>query len=244
MDPANGGNIFNNDLLANEGDLKIAQDLYAPVLHAFYHKELIDYFAKYNEPANDAKMKSTRYGMWAIALGALVLALAAAEIIMRSIDLPHEWSLAMGGIAATCGLASIAVAGLGVLYGDRKIRWLKNRFMGERLRQLHFQSLVALLPLIIASAQDEAKKAELDAARRKLLANFAVEFDDRLDDDLVDDRFRSAIGPNGDKEFWLIKIDETTAIPEGPELKMFFDAYRDLRIEHQLSYAEIQTQEG
>src|ERR1700728_658094 len=102
MDPANGGNIFNNDLLANEGDLKIAQDNYTPVLHAFYHKELIDYFARYNEPANDAKMKSTRYGMSAIALGALALALAAAEIIMRSIGLSHGWSLGIGGIAAAC----------------------------------------------------------------------------------------------------------------------------------------------
>ena len=75
--------IFNDDLLTNADDHKAARELYPTIEHVLYHKELIDYFQKYNDRADIAKKTSRTWGKWAIALGAAAIALAAIEIIVE-----------------------------------------------------------------------------------------------------------------------------------------------------------------
>jgi hypothetical protein len=48
------------------------------------------------------------------------------------------------------------VAFSGTLFGQKKLGWLRNRFMGERIRQIHFQSLIVQLPLVLAMAAEKA----------------------------------------------------------------------------------------
>src|SRR5262245_30083094 len=124
MQSTNDVHTFNNDLLANATDLETVQELYKPLEHALHHPDLIGWFNTFNDHADAAKKGSRKWGERAIALGAFALFLAACEIMTH-------WSLAIGGLAAVCGLASVVIGAIGVLFGEKKTQWLYNRFMGE-----------------------------------------------------------------------------------------------------------------
>jgi hypothetical protein len=242
VQPTENEHRFNDDLLANEDDLNTIHELYPTLEYALHHPELIGYFNKFNDRANAAKRTSRKWGKYAIALGSAALVLAAIEIMARFMTVAH-WSLAIGGVAALCGLSSVTMAGFGVLFGSRKREWLHNRFMGERIRQFHFQSLISLLPRILALSNVDTDKAEeaksqFDTARRRLFVKFQADFDGN-----VDGQFNSVIGPYGENECWLIESKRTLEIPEGSRLMdEFFKAYRQLRIEHQLGYTNYKLQ--
>ena len=234
--------IFNDDLLANAGDHKAAHELYPTIEHVLYHQDLIGHFKKYNDQANLAKKTSRTWGKWAIVLGATAIVLAAIEIIVE-ITAVSPWPLFIGAVAATCGVSSVAIGAFGVLFGSRKREWLHNRFVGERIRQFHFQSFIALLPEIVASVNGDGDKAanakaEFESSRRKLFLQFENEFEHNLDG-----QFTSVIGPYGEADWWLHKSERTfSPANHERELEPLFIAYRHLRIKHQLGYANFKLQ--
>jgi hypothetical protein len=247
---------FNDDLLANEGDRAKIRELYPTLEHVLYHKELIDYFKGFNDRANVAKKKSRLLGKWAIILGAISISLAAAEIVVERVSLVEfenlPLPLAIGGVAAICGLSSVAIGAFGVLFGSRKREWLCNRFMGERIRQFHFQSLIARVDEILTSVGSEAGeskevsevdkakalKARFESGRHQVLTEFQHQFDGK-----IDSKFNGVIGLSGEAEFWLHKSQKLPAVAEArPELGDLLIAYRELRIKHQLGYADYKLQ--
>jgi len=227
---------FNDDLLANDGDLDRVRARYPCLVPVLHDPELIAYFAQYNVRADAAKAKSRVSGKWAIVLGAVAIALAAVEIASWSLAL-KGLPLLIGGVAAVCGLCSVGIGALNVLFGARKRDWLHSRFMSERIRQFHFQGLIARLPQIITLLEAEGERAaqSQDNYRqesRRLLDIFRDRFEGR-----VDAKFTSAIGPYGDRDLWLHEPDETPALREHRDaLAPLFAAYRELRIQHQLDY--------
>jgi hypothetical protein len=233
---------FNDDLLANEGDLNKVRNLYPTLEHVLYDQDLIAFFRHYDHAAGAAKTTSTKWGRWAIVLGAVAIALAAIEIVSWALG-SKRWPLMIGGFASVCGLASVSIGAFGVLFGPRKRVWLHNRFMGERIRQFHFQSLIARIPQILDSLQDERpgavdRREAFKRDRHHLLLKFKDQFEGHLDD-----KFTNAIGPYGDKDWW-IHAEHRTPYSNGhtSALESLFDAYRDLRIQHQLGYANYKLQ--
>jgi hypothetical protein len=232
---------FNDDLLANDEDRKVIHELYPTLEHVLYHPELIHAFRRYNDLADAAKAVSRKWGRWAIVLAAVAISLAAVEIVADRKD--AEWSLVIGAVAAVCGVTSVVIGAFGVLFGSRKREWLHNRFMGERIRQFHFQSFVGLLPEILASLSHDNDRAEqmrekFESERRIRFLQFQNEFDRNLDS-----KFTSLFGPHGEAECWLNDSGHTSPVSEcRPELEPFFAAYRHLRIKHQLDFANYKLQ--
>jgi hypothetical protein len=111
-------------------------------------------------------------------------------------------SIGLGFVAASCGLLSIVIGATGILFGQRKQEWLHNRFMGERIRQFHFQSFIVQFPEIrgFLLKGDKANKlrSKFRSDRRRLFKQFIDEFEGKLDG-----KFNSVIGPYGEKDFWL-----------------------------------------
>jgi hypothetical protein len=165
--------------------------------------------------------------------------------------------LMIGLAAAGCGLYSAVLGARGTLFGRRKHEWLINRFMGERIRQFHFQSLVGQLALILnmaaesqshSAAQSEMvagaratnpaiagqARAEFFKDRQTRFAAFRAAFDQLA----REAKFGVTIGPNGEAA-WSLCDQDDTGLKEGSNaaLPAFFAAYRALRIQHQLDYA-------
>ena len=131
------------------------------------------------------------------------------------------------------GIMGILIGKIGVLFASRKREWLFNRFMGERIRQFHFQSFVVCLPEILSWLKDKKTRPSFVEARTLAFEHFKVRFSGNLDA-----QFAAVTDENTKSDVWLLeRRKEATNLPAAEELKPLFDAYELLRIEHQLSYA-------
>jgi hypothetical protein len=214
---------FNTDLLINPRDLEASRKAFPHIEHVLEHVDLQREFNRVDQPANAAKTRSRIAGLLAIGFGMVALFTAAAS--------PSErWQ---GILAAGCGLISVAVGFGGVLYAGTKRHWLLNRVMTERIRQFHFQSFVCRWRAIAASlagveaaqAYTEAREVEL----HRLMASYRGHLDSKLIDLLESET---------DTECWLHEQQPLPTADEiVPDLNVIFTAYRDLRITHQLDYA-------
>jgi hypothetical protein len=223
------GHIFNTDLLVNADDREAARRAFPRLTHVLDHPELRRELSRFDRPANAAKRRGRVAGLLAIGLGMTALLIAAGQ--------PSEpvW----GFVAAICGLGSIAIGLFGALYAGAKRRWLLNRVMTERLRQFHFQTLVCRWPEIAVSLAGADAAAAFKAERERWFSRFMMPFPGQLDSeltDLLDDETADKCwlhpqppAPDANADY----LDELFA----DYLDELFAAYRELRIRHQLDYA-------
>jgi len=260
---------FNHDLLAHAEDIKSARQLYRGVADALFHPELIEYFTPFDDQANKAKRNSRKWGTVAILLGGGGILVAVVEVAIKvywpttavaSPSIPTENLLVLliiGLTAAVFGLSSVLIAISGTLLGRRKQEWLLNRFMGERIRQFHFQTLIAQLPLILAMTDTETddrnktKDHRTKAVEEKRGSPSAVEsflndrrrrfekFKSEFNELGRQAKFGATVDPGGETDWRLCQPDEAYSATKKtqPTLQVFFEAYRALRIQHQLNYA-------
>jgi hypothetical protein len=218
-----GRHRFNADLLANPGDLETARRAFPRLAHVVDHAELRHEFNRFDEPANAAKKRGRIAGLLAIGFGMVALFTAAASPASR-------WQ---GIVAALCGVISIAVGLGGVLYAGIKRRWLLNRVMTERLRQFHFQAFVCRWRDIAASLTDAEEVRDYLERRALLFQRFMAPYPGQLDSELTD-----LLEDETDARCWLHHQQPLPGAGEIiPDLDELFVAYRDLRIRHQLDYA-------
>jgi hypothetical protein len=262
MQASNDEPTFNHDLLIHPGDARVAHELYPSLAVVLHHRELIDYFKGFNDRADHAKRKSRKLGTCAILLAGAAIVMAAVEVVISALwPVSGFASLTVGLFAAVCGLSSLAVGASGILFGRRKHEWLINRFMGERIRQYHFQSLIAQLPFIIAMASagndkntivNVRSKAQVTAEDEKPAETNAVdsflkdrhrrfiEFQSAFEGEQKEAKFESAVGPDGEDDWWLCESQSTFSVVENqPDLHHFFKAYRRLRLQHQLDFTNF-----
>ncbi len=222
-DETAGRHRFNTDLLINPGDLDTARAAFPRTFPVLDHAALRTAFLRYDGPAKAAKRRGRISGLLAIGFGMIALFTAAASPSAR-------WQ---GLVAAVCGLISIGVGLGGVLYAGTKRRWLLNRVVTERLRQYHFQAFVCRWRAIAAAlAGGEAARAyaeEREVGLHRLMAPYPGQLDSELTDLLEDET---------DTKCWLHQ-QQPLPVPDDtlPDLDELFAAYRELRIRHQLDYA-------
>jgi hypothetical protein len=183
-------------------------------------------FHRFDELANGAKKRGRRWGLVAIALGTLALLIAAAT--------PKAWEL--GLVAAICGVVSIGVGFGGALYAGAKWRWLCNRVMTERLRQFHFQAFVCRWKEILGSLAGPEAARRYREQREIWFNRFMAPFLGQLDAELTD-----LLDDESGSKCWLHPLPSHPPGPgEDSNIEELFAAYRELRIMHQLHYANYQ----
>jgi len=223
---------FNDDLLLQESDRKLTAKKYPSIFHVLDHPELRRLFSEYDARATRAKRTGLRAGLWAIGFGFGALAVAALELVLAH---PEDWiAIAFAVISGLCGLLCFLIGSVGVLFASRKRNWLYCRLMGERIRQFHFQTLVFRLPQIIASLKDDAATSVFLSERGLWFESFKVRLVNKLDS-----AFASIIREEEEIEPWLHGISEKQSVTmqESKDLDPIFEAYRELRILHQLDFA-------
>lgn len=229
---------FNDDLLLEEHDRKLIARKYPTVLHVLDHPELRQLFLQYDEPANRAKRNGRIAGLAAIAFGFMALAIAALEYPMTHPAGGRLLRLALATSSAVCGIICVLIGSIGVLFARRKLEWLHHRLMGERIRQFHLQTLVYRLPEILMSLKDDAAKAAFTSERALWFEAFTTRFVGKLDAAFVE-----MTREDNDGGRWLHEgRKELPKLRESKELEPLFDAYRELRILHQIGYANYKLQ--
>jgi hypothetical protein len=237
-------NKFNDDLLIAESDRALAARLYPTVLHVLDDPELKGLFSKHDKAANQAKRKGQIAGFWVIAFGFCALAIAALQYPLTHATGEHfsaatvdTLRLVLAALSAVCGILSVLIGSVGVLYGRRKRDWLRHRLMGESIRQFHFQTLVFRLPEILASLKNENAKLAFVSDRKLWLETFKSRFEGKLDSIFV-----ATINEENRVESVHDGLTNTAKIRDIKALDPLFEAYRQLRILHQLGYADYKLQ--
>ena len=227
---------FNDDLLLHEEDRKLASIRYPTIFHVLDHPQLRHVFSKYDEPASRAKRIGLIAGFGAIGFGFGALGVAALELIFTHPD----YSVALAVISGLCGVLSFLIGSVGVLFAGRKRNWLRHRLMGERIRQFHFQMLVYRLPEILESLKNSAAKTAFLSDRNVWLESFKGRLIGKLNSTLA-----AILHEEKSIDPWLHDSARATSaeIQESADLNPIFDAYRELRIVHQLDYANYKLQD-
>jgi hypothetical protein len=226
---------FNSDLLLAREDREFAAAKYPTMLHVLDHPELRHLFAAYDQPANRAKRRARTAGLWAIVLVWIALVIASSEHFLA--EMP--WAKAVAAIAAACGLIGVLIGGTGMLFASKKEEWLHRRLMTERIRQFHFQTFVFRWPQILRSLGSDEARAAFLAERKGWLDEFNLRFHGKLNE-----QFTNTLEDEKGTDTWLHETTgESTKISDDADLDPLFKAYRELRIVHQVNYANNQLKD-
>ncbi len=232
------GHRFNDDLLICPTDLAEARKRFPTIIHVLDHPELRVLFQKYDVPANAAKRRSRKWGVWAVIFGALAPVGAAAAPLFEH---PTEaWSRVVAFLSALCGVVRVIIGLRGVLWYRAKTEWLHRRLMTERLRQFYFQAFVCRWPEIVNSLASRSA-AEAYVAKRRLW--FAA-FIPRMEHGLVAE-FTDLMQDIDEKDIWLYEPPVSSmSVNPAVSVDEFFEAYKVLRIDLQLRYANYKIRPG
>jgi hypothetical protein len=135
-------------------------------------------------------------------------------------------------VAAFLGVVSILIGFGGVLYAGAKRRWLCNRVMTERLRQFHFQTFVCRWREIAASLNGTKTANDYIEQRQDWFHRLFATLPVRLGSELID-----LLNDESPSRCWLHPVPRPPGLDEAAGLDELFSAYRDLRIMHQIHYA-------
>jgi hypothetical protein len=232
---------FNDDLLVTPRDRELAADTFRDILHVLDFPELRDLFSTYDVPAKRAKRWRRVMGSVAIILG--VGALLGASLALVNDEFPVQWPGYVAAASAIMGVFSLMLGSVGALAGPSKRRWLCSRLMTERLRQFHFQTMVCRLPEILASMRDSVTRGKFLDDRRAWFAEYRLAYEGHLPAQL-----RTVLDDDAEENFWLHpdRSRDSPLAAADATLATVFSAYRLLRFEHQVQYANYRlgTDEG
>jgi len=237
------GPKFNDDLLGDQQDRDTVATLYPTICHVLDHSELRKLFQQYDGPANAAKKVSTSWGSVTIGLGSLALVGASLEVLLSTegqafLSQHPYWlpSIALAGVL--CGVLSVVFGSVGVLSGRKKRNWLHLRLMTVSLRQFHFRSFIDFLPEIRASLQGERAKARFQELRDRRFSEFRSRIVGHLEGAMTE------LLNEEESEPQMAEAAAVTAVAnDQPAIEPLFAAYRSLRFEHQIGYANFKLRD-
>ncbi len=228
---------FNDDLLTNPGDLKNARTLFPEIFHVLDHHELRAEFLKFDRKANEARARTRFLGFTAIC-GAVIALLGSATEVLWGHSGSAMWvSVILESVAI---LATLAASGR-LWLGPSKQAWLEARLMTERLRQWHFQVLVARLHDSALSC--DKTKAGADEEFRTKRAVWFKSFRDEYKKGKLDALLVNFSEPNKSTGDWLHPTPGSP-IADGALLTIIHEAYRTLRFKHQRMYANYMLRDS
>src|SRR5208337_1566905 len=226
----------NDDLLLDRNERAHFCERHTRLGPIFDWPELRAAFETHERPANDARKKSRRHGVAAVALGFAGLALTALTPFLSRLlpdtVLAERW---IGGIAAALIVMGGLVAFHQVLAGREKQRWLGNRYWTERIRQFHFQLILNNLAKAASAVRDDAALDDWRKFRQSELVNFLHDTAQNLlttFDRLGDDRAEESVWVD---RAWMKRL---AAPAETQELAKLIEGLYALRIGVQERYTD------
>lgn len=239
----------NDDLLLNDGQRDYFTKRHPRLARVFDWPELRRAFKEHERPAGQARRRSRRSGVFAVAMGFAGLSLTAftplfAKLLSRSPlflndqDFPERL---IGFLAAALIVVGSFEGFRQALTGRSKRDWLINRYWTERIRQFHFQLIVNNPEMAAAALGDEAaleawrmfRMGKLDDFLHNAAQMLAVALD-RLEDD------------HAEEEVWVDHAWSAPppGVPETRELGELIEGMEKQRLGVQERYTELKLKSG
>jgi hypothetical protein len=219
----------NTDLLLDDADRQAFGARFPQFMFAFDDEALRALFLPADAQASKAKRRSRRAGLIAVVLVTVSLMIGA----FSALFLGEAWFRILLAVAAVGAVAGLIIGWAGVLSAGARDEWLRQRYLCERIRQLHFQTLVRWAPMIIdaarrsdASAFLAARLARTEKFRNQIVNPSAVKLTHLLSERDQDD-------------VWLVEGGDAPLIDDVLSAK-YFEALEELRLRHQVNFTSLQ----
>lgn len=228
---------FNTDLFIDDQDRAEALKAFPDIAFALDHPALRETFLPYDHRANISKTRSRRWGVFSVFLATAALLLAGGEMLYH--DLPKNQIRLIAGIGGIAGIVSVIIGMFGIMYKERKDRWLGDRLATERMRQFHFQSFVMGAADILKGAKS---KDDAQAFKTKRAADFEMFQRDFLNN--VDEELKHLVHSEDHGEGAIFGDARHDVASDDPHLEQFYQAYARLRFERQIAYCNLVLREN
>lgn len=219
---------FNHDLLVDDNDQQLARLRWPTVAPLLIDLNLIAQFKPFEAEAKRLKSLVQWLGSIAVLLMFIALFASAFELWNSGgslqAGLTSNWT---GILVEVCGILGLGLALLASKYGPFRRSWLQNRFVTEVLRQWHFRQLLDTRAWQPQPQWDSARFEQQRAADLRALQHDLRGVVGQRMDLLVNAR----IDPVGEVPKAHIPNDVTAQ-------RELIDAYRRLRLDHQIEFAE------
>ncbi|MEP1535130.1 MAG: hypothetical protein ABJX35_01655 [Hyphomicrobiales bacterium] len=230
----------NDDLMLAKATREQVQKDRPNAFRALDWPEMRNLFHDIDEASKIAKKNVRNNGTKAVLIAAFGLALAALA----------TWLLVPGSFASrTAGIvaAALLVGGItmGVwprLHGHHRSAWLITRLRAERLRQLHFQLLLANFEVAVKAMRDPTDLKELQELRRKALVRFQDRYITPTSTTLQSILNDQAVSLTWHDATWAGDPSSTKDLPQEDCIELL-DALHRLRFGVQRYYSNIHVQE-
>jgi hypothetical protein len=223
---------FNNDIFLTEADRENALKAFPNVAYALDNPALRAAFQPHDIRANKAKARSRRWGVLAVMLAMTSLMIAASSPVYEKSS--HDIIRALSIVGAASGISGVAIGYFGLMFRDRKLRWLTDRLATERMRQFHFQHYAAHASLILKGAADERSRAAYIQKRDADFERFRIEFMSRLEDE-----FHAIVEAEDAGAGLLFDFMKHLPDADDPNLDEYYRAYELLRFQRQIDYCNL-----
>ena len=219
----------NTDLLLDAADREAFGARFPQFMFAFDDAGLRALFEPADAQAAKAKRRSRRAGVLAVALVTVSLMVGAFSVIF----IGEPWFRMAIAVAAVGAVAGLLIGWIGVLSAGARDEWLRQRYLCERIRQLHFQTLARWAPMIIDAARQNdpakfltARLARTEKFRNRIVNPSAV-------------KFTNLLSERDEDELWLVDADDTP-LSDDELSSTFFEALEELRLRHQANFTSLQ----
>ena len=220
---------FNSDLLLSEKDRAAARDAFPAIYFALDNEAVREAFAPVDARANAAKTRSRQWGVFAVFMAMAALLLAGGEMLYH--DLPKMQIRLIAALGGVLGIASVVIGLFGVMFKERKMRWLHDRLLTERIRQYHFRAFIEDAPAILGALDTDEEKAAYQKSRREDFIAFLKRTTPDLETDLS-----AIVHSDGHGDTLPSPVPPEIAGGDHQHLDEYFSAYRRLRFERQIEY--------
>ncbi len=219
----------NTDLLLDATDRDAFRTRFPQFAYAFDDPALRALFEPADLHAAKAKRRSRRAGIIAVGLVTASLMIGAFSPLLMG----EPWFRIVLAIAAVAAVAGLVIGWAGILSAGARDEWLRHRYLCERIRQLHFQTLVRWAPMIIDAARRNdpenflaARLARTEKFRNRIINPSAV-------------KLTHLLSEQDEDEVWLVEADDT-AMQEDQLSSTYFQALEELRLRHQVNFTNLQ----
>ncbi|HEX5008485.1 MAG TPA: hypothetical protein VFV70_15330 [Hyphomonadaceae bacterium] len=219
----------NTDLLLDAGDREAFAARFPQFMFAFDDVGLRALFEPADAQAARAKRGSRRAGVLAVALMTVSLMVGAFSAFLAG----EPWFRVAIAVAAVAALAGVLIGWAGILSAGARDEWLRQRYLCERIRQLHFQTLARWAPMIIEAARRNDPAAFL-AARLQRTEKFRNRI---VNPSAV--KLTQLLSERDEDDVWLVEADDTPLADDELSRK-YFEALEELRLRHQTNFTSLQ----
>ena len=233
------------DFLHSSVERDSAKEEFPSIYFSLFSSYISDEVLRLDAIANKKKVRLQNFGMLAVFLALIALALAAIDIallapILNKTEIQKNLAIIIPFVAALSGISSFIIGYYGAGIGSRKRDWIRLRMQTELIRQWKARYYLNHRNQILTCVGDARKAADYSRSLRRDFQDFSEYLNlhsDLLLEEIVNSSSTTELAEVLQSYMGRVSIDDPAQSLRSEEVDEFYRAYRRMRLQGQENYA-------